>query len=161
MLRTIIIAAVFITSIGQGASAESANRYMLFNECAPISFILYIDGAHTHENLIRSEVEGVVELKLRAAQILHDDDSGFAPGSLGFLGMGIHAVSVKDVGHAYFVTTEMIKYVTDMASGESNIANTWRHNGTALGGIPELKAEVVDAANTFIAQYLVVNSPAC
>ena len=128
------------------------DRFRLWNDCGAVDLVVEdlsddADGI----GLTKTAVETAARSRLRAAR-LYDDTA--VPGLY---------VVVHVVGHAFSITTEFNKWVTD-ANGLRGYAGTWRTRGTGTHGggdagyILSLIAQHMDR---FIDEYLRVNADAC
>ena len=151
MVRQVPIALAALAVLGQVATAESspspADRFALYNLCAPIGLLveeLREGGASTGLATVR--LKALAEDRLRAIG-LHESDA---------------ATFLIVAASRYAVQLRYMKPVVDVASGETRTIQTFSssaevRDGTAAGIILEV-SKLLDG---FLVRYRRVNEPEC
>ena len=137
---------------------EKAERFRLFNGCAPINLIvedLPDDAANI--DLAKKRIQTMAESRLRAARLF---DAKALP-SL-YISIGV-LVSENRRGGAFNINVQLRKYLRDSALNLNGFATTWMRGsfGTHGGNAGYILQGLSEFLDEFILEYLRVNEAAC
>ena len=149
--RPVSVALAFLVlclrSAGGQQSPSSADRFSLYNLCAPVRLVVDpLPEDAVEIGLATSQLEALAESRLRAADLYSDN-----------------ALTILSVGASRFaIELQYKKPVIDVASNESKTIRTFSRtavvrDGTAAG----LMLEVSKLLDLFLVEYERVNGPAC